>query len=89
MVTVNHVREGGRARSKSEILGRVRAVMTGGLEELVRAMVLEATEATAARWAREAAARAAELERQSRAQDEASARQRCRSALDSCKPEAA
>ena len=41
MVTVNHVREGGRARSKSEILGRVRAVMTGGLEELVRAMVLE------------------------------------------------
>ena len=75
----------------SEILGRVRAVVTGGLEELVRAMVLEATEATAARWAREAAARAAELERQSRAQaqDEASARQRCRSALDSCKPEAA
>ena len=57
MVTINHLREGGKERTKSEMLGRVRMVMTGGLEQLVAEMVREASDAAAAKREREAAAR--------------------------------
>ena len=68
MVTLNHLREGGKARAGQEIKGRVRMVMQGGLERLVDEMLDEAAEAEEARRARvEQERAAAEQERQRRA----------------------
>ena len=68
MVTLNHLREGGKARAGQKIKGRVRMVMQGGLELLVDEMLDEAAEAEEARRARvEQERAAAEQERQRRA----------------------
>ena len=68
MVTLNHLREGGKARTGQEIKGRVRMVMQGGLERLVEEMQQEAAEAEEARRARVKQERAAaEQEQQRRA----------------------